>query len=221
MKRVLLERRILVPVLVGYVALVALAALRHEVRPTVLDRATDFARGALGLAGIPPGVAVFTADTGSAPDAKIAASCLEVRGLSEAGARRQVYPAEDASCPARPPRLWVRGEQILLDRSVMSLRAAVSAHRAGESGPSRARFAKLLAQSIAAHFVGRDRLAGAAADRYELLWREARISYRTRARSDRIVALFGWRSAADPQLFIAWQPDEAMLREHGWDTEEP
>jgi hypothetical protein len=220
-KRELLERRILVPVLVGYVALVALATLRHEIRPAVLDRATDFARGTLGLAGIRPGVAVFTADTGSAPDAKIAAICLEVRSLSEGGAGRQIYPAEDASCPARPPRLWVRGEQILLDRSVMSLRAAVAARRAGDSGPSRMRFAKLLARSIAAHFVARDRLAGAAADRYALLWREARISYRTRARSDRIVALLSWRNAADPQVFIAWQPDEAKLREHGWDPAEP
>ncbi len=221
MKRALLERRILVPVLVGYVALVALATSRHEIRPAFLDRATDFARGTLGLAGIPPGIAVFTADTGRAQDAKIAAICLEVRDLSESGTKRQIYPAEDASCPARPPRLWVRGEQILLDRSVMSLRAAAAARRAGESDPSRTRFAKLLARSIAAHFVGRDRLAGAAADRYALLWREARISYRTRTRSDRIVALFGWRSAADPRVFIAWQPDDATLREHGWDPGEP
>jgi hypothetical protein len=116
----------------------------------------------------------------------------------------------------------VRGEQIFLDHAVMKLRSAVvEARRAGDSSPARERFPKLLARSIAAHFVGRDRLAGAAADRYALLWREARSSYRTRARSDHIIALLGWRNAADPQVFIAWQPDEATLREHGWEPGEP
>jgi hypothetical protein len=220
-KRALLERRILVPVLVVYVALLVLAAWRHEIRPAVFDRATDFARNTLGLVGILPGVAVFTADTGRTQEAKIAAICLEVRDLSESGTQRQIYPAEDASCPAPPPRLWVRGEQIFLDHSVMKLRSAVVAHRAGVAGPARGRYAKLLARSIAAHFVGRDRLAGAAADRYALLLREERISYLTRARSDHIVALLGWRNAADPQVFIAWQPDEAKLREHGWEPGEP
>jgi hypothetical protein len=219
--RALLERRILVPLLVGYVVMLVVAAWRHEIRPAVFDRATVFARGALGHAGIVPGVAVFTADTGRTQGAKIAAICLEVRALSESGTGRQIYPAEDASCPARPPRLWVRGEQIFLNHAVMNLRTAVVARRAGDSDPSLRRFAKLLARSIAAHFIGRDRLTGTAADIYTLLWREARISYRTRARSDHIVALFDWRSAPDPQLFIVWQPDAATLREHGWDPGEP
>ncbi len=220
MKRALIERRIVLPLLVGYVVLLVVAAWRHEIRPAVFDRATDFARGALGLAGISPGVAVFTADTGSAPDEKIETICLEVRDVSE-DAVRQVYPGEGVSCPARPPRLWVRGEQIFLQRSVVILRAAAAARRAGGSDPSRTRLAKLLARSIGAHFVGRERLAGAAPDRYLLLWREARISYRTRSRSDRIVALLGWRRASRPGVFIAWRPDEATLRERGWGPAEP
>ncbi len=220
MTRAVLERRILVPVLVGYVALLVLAAWRHEIRPAVLDRAVDFARGTLGFVGIRPGVAVFTVDSGSAPDAKIVAICLEVRSSTDRGVGRRVYLAADATCPAQPPRMWVRGEEIFLDRSVVGLRAAAARRRAGDSDLERARFAKLLAQSIAAHFVGRDRLAGAAADRYALLWREARVSYRTRARSDRVVALISWRSASDPRLRVAWQPDDATLREHGWSNPE-
>ena len=215
--------RILVPLLVGYVVLLVVAAWRHEVRPAVFDRATDFARGALGLAGISPGIAVFTADSGSAPDEKVAAICLEVRSVSEDSedAGRQVYPAEDVFCPAPSPRLWVRGEQIFLHQSVVSLRAAVAAHRGGDADASRGRFAMLLARSIGAHFLGRDRRAGAATDRYLLLWREARISYRTRSRSHRVVALMNWRRASAPRVFIAWQPDEEMLRERGWGPAEP
>ena len=86
MKRTLLERWVLIPALVAYVGLLALAAWRHEIRPAVFDRVTDFARATLGLAGIPPGIAVFSTDSGSAPDAKIAEICLEVRGLREGGA---------------------------------------------------------------------------------------------------------------------------------------
>jgi len=220
-KRALLERRVLVPVLVVYLALLVLAAWRHEIRPAVLDRATYFARDTLGLAGIVPGVAVFTADTGRTQETKVAAICLEVRDLSDIGTQRQIYPAEDASCPAHPPRLWVRGEQIFLNHAVMTLHQSVVARRAGDSSRGRERFARLLARSIAAHFVGRDSLAGAAADRYALLWRETRVSYLTRARSDYIIALLGWRNAADPQVFIAWQPDEATLRKHGWGLGEP
>ena len=40
----MLERRIVVPLLVGYVVLLVVAAWRHEIRPAV----RDFARGALG-----------------------------------------------------------------------------------------------------------------------------------------------------------------------------
>lgn len=221
MKATPFERWALVPVLVAYVVLLVLAAWRHEVRPAVFDRVTNFARGALGLVGIPPAVAVFSADTGSAPDAKIAEICLEVRGLRDAGAQRQIYPGLGASCPEPAPRLWVRGEQVFLHRSVVSLRAAVAAHRSGASAPGRMRFAKLLADSIGAHFVRRDGLMGGSADRYLLLWREARISYRTRARSDRIVALFDWRSAAEPEVFIAWKPVDALMRSRGWEPKEP
>ena len=213
--------RILVSLLVGYVVLLVVAAWRHEVRPAVFDRAMFFARGVLGLAGISPGIAVFTADSGSAPDEKVVAICLAVRSVSEDSedAGRQVYPAEDVSCPAPSPRLWVRGEQIFLHQSVVSLRAAVAAHRGGDA--SRGRFAMLLARSIGAHFLGRDRRAGAATDRYLLLWREARISYRTRSRSNRVVALMNWRRASEPRVFIAWQPDEGTLRERGWGPAEP
>ena len=235
MKRALLERRVFVPLLCGYVALLVLAAWRHEIRPRVFDRATEIAGEALMFVGISPGVAVFTADRGGGPDEKIAALCLEVRGISEDGARR-VYPGPGVSCPAPAPRLWVKGEEIFLSRASATMRAAAAAVRAGASDPGRIRFAKLLAQSIGAHFVSRDRAADPAADRYLLLWREERISYRTNSRSKRIVALLSWQrtssrstdtstskstSTPTPRVFIAWRPNEATLRERGWGPSEP
>lgn len=215
MKRALLERRIFVPLLCGYVVLLVLAAWRHEIRPRVFDPATNWAREALMVVGISPGVAVFTADRGGGPDEKIAALCLEVRGISQDTVRR-VYPAQGVSCPAPGPRIWVRGEQIFLSRTSVSMRAAAAAIRAGDSDPARIRFAKLLAQSIGAHFVARDHAHAAAPDRYLLLWREERISYRTNSRSDRVVALLSWQSTATPRVFVAWRPNEATLRERGW-----
>jgi hypothetical protein len=215
------ERWILVPALIGYVALLVMAAWRHEIRPAAFDGVTEFARHALGLAGIPPAVAVFSADVGSAPDAKIAAICLEVRALRSGDEGRQIYPNAATPCPAPSPRVWVRGEQAFLHRSVVIVRAAVAAHRAGHATPQRMRFARRLAGAIGAHFVRRDQIAGGIADRYALLWEESRISYRTRTRSENTVALFDWPGIADPQVSIAWRPDDATLRERGWVRSEP
>ncbi len=221
MKREWLERRILVPALVGYIVLLTLAGWRHEVRPSLFDPASDFARQTLALVGIPPAVAVFTSDAGSAPDAKIAAICLEVRALSEDGRSRQIYPAEGVSCPAPAPRLWVRGEDIFLHRAVVILRAAVAARQGGAEDRGRMRFAQLLARSIGAHFVRRGGDAPGGADRNMLLWKETRLSYSERTRSDRVVALFDWESTADPHVFIAWRPDAAKLVLHGWNPGPP
>jgi hypothetical protein len=228
-KRTMLERRIMVPLLVTYVVVLALAAWRHEIRPRAFDRATDIAGSTLAFAGILPGVAVFTADKGGGPDEKIAAICLEVRGVSKGVSEgelkekkeHQVYPEPDTVCPAPQPRLWVRGEQIFLGRSVVSLRATAAARRAGDNDPARTRFGMLLAKSIGAHFVARGHLVGTAAERYLLLWREARISYRTGSRSDRVVALLNWRDAPAPQVFVAWRPNATTLRERGWGSAEP
>jgi hypothetical protein len=216
MKREWIERKMLVPALVMYIVLLTLASWRHEIRPAVFDPVSDRARDTLALAGILPAVAVFSANTSSAPDAKIAAICLEVRGISEDGAQRQLYPAEGVVCPAPAPRLWVRGEEIFLHRSLVSLRAAVAARRGGDDDPAKMRFARLLADSIGAHFRGRERQTDRVSDRAMLLWKETRTHYETHARTDRVVALFEWRSASDPRAFIAWQPDEAKLLERGW-----
>jgi hypothetical protein len=221
MKREWIERRILVPALVVYVVLLVLASWRHEIRPAVFDRVSDLARDTLAVAGIPPAVAVFSADTASAPDAKIAAICLEVRGISEERSQTRVYPPEGVVCPAPSPRLWVRGEEIFLHRSLVGLRAAAAARQGGDDDPRRTRFASLLASSIRAHFLGRERNTDQRSDRSLLLWRESRISYETHIRSDRVVALFEWQSLSDPRVFIRWQPDEARLRERGWTSNDP
>lgn len=213
-------RRIVVSLLVGYVFLLVLAGWRHEIRPAAFDPVTNLARRVLGLAGISPGVAVFTADSRNAPDEKVATICLEVRAVTGASARR-VHPADGVSCPAPPPRLWVRGEQSFLLRSVVILRARAAARRAGDSDPGRAPLAELLARSIGAHFVARERLAGKSPDRYLLLWEEERVSYRTRQRSERRVALLGWRHVTAPRVFVRWRPDERTLRERGWVEGEP
>ena len=221
MKREWAERKILVPALVVYIAVLVLASWRHEIRPGVFDGVSDLARNMLGVAGIPPAVAVFSADTASAPDAKIAAIRPEVRGISEDGSQMRIYPSEGAVCPAPSPRLWVRGEEIFLHRSLVSLRAAAASRQAGDHDPRRMLFARLLGNSIRGHFVGRARSRAQEADRGLLLWRESRISYETHARTDRVVAVFEWRSASDPRVFIAWKPDERRLRELGWTSNEP
>ena len=182
-----------------------------------------------------PGAGCTTTDRRFFASDRFRTLCLEVRGISEAGARR-VYPGPGVSCPAPAPRLWVKGEEIFLSRSSATMRAAAAAIRAGASDPGRIRFAKLLAQSIGAHFVASDQAADPAPDRYLLLWREERISYRTNARSERTVALLSWQrtsststsrstptptSTPTPRVFIAWRPSEATLRERGWGPAEP
>lgn len=210
-RRAVLWRRIGLALLTGYVVVVVLAAWRHEIRPAFLDRPGRLARSALASAGVRPGVAVFTADTGTAPDAKITASCLEVRVVEVGGATRRLYPLGEAPCPAEPPRLWVTGEAILLSRSAAGLRAAVAAGRTGSLDPSNRRLPRLLAESIADHFRRRVRRQGIAADRYALLWTESRVSYRTGARTRGAVALFEWRESG--RVFVRWRPEERTLRE--------
>jgi hypothetical protein len=216
-----IERKVLVPLLVLYVVTLGWAAWRHEIRPAIFDGVSEFARRGLAIAGIPPGVAVFSADTATAPDAKIAAICPEVRGLSADGAQTRLYPGEGIACPAPSPRFWVHGEDIFLHRALVSLRAA-TASRQRDGGDRRGmRFARLLAGSVGAHFVASRHAGAADSERMLLLWQEARVSYESGDRSERVVALFEWHNAPNPRVSVAWRPDPARLRERGWTSEPP
>jgi hypothetical protein len=212
--RSVIQRRVLLPLLVLYAAIVVLAAWRHEIRPAFLDPPAAWARSVLGLAGIPPGVPVFTSETDTLPDEKIAVQCLEVRGVAVDGAARRIHPAGGRVCPAPSPRLWVRGEDIALSRFVMGMRSGVASRREGTLAPSRVRVPRLLADSMAEHFRKRTGAEGLAPDRYALLWTESRVSYRTGARSERIVALVRWRADPGEGVFVSWRPDERTLREY-------
>ncbi len=101
----------------------------HEIRPAFLDPPVALARSALALLGIPPGVAVFTADVDVSPDAKIASLCLEARAVEAEGPARRIYPEVGRRCPAPAPRLWVRGEDIALSRFAVIMRSAVASRR--------------------------------------------------------------------------------------------
>ena len=102
--RTALQRRLGVAALVCYVAL---GAWRHEIRPRFLDAPAAPARSVLRTAGIPPGIAVFSADVPETPDLKITALCLSVRVVERDGRVRQLHPRAGAGCPSPAPRLWV------------------------------------------------------------------------------------------------------------------
>lgn len=215
MTRKVLQRRIGVAALIGYVGLVVLGAWRHEIRPGFLAPPAALARYILRTAGIPPGVAVFSADVSRTSDAKITALCLEVRSVERDGRVRQLHPRAGDRCPAPAPRLWVTGEEIALYRSATSLRAAVVAQRTGALDPAQQRHPELLAESLAEHFRGRARARGLAPERFALLWRESTLREQTGERGDRTVALMQWETDPARGVRLAWRPDPARVAE-GW-----
>ena len=219
--RTVLQRRVLVAALACYVAVVVLAAWRHEIRPRWLDPPAALARSVLRTAGIPPGVAVFSADVPRTPDLKITALCLSVRIVERDGRVRQLHPRAGAGCPSPAPRLWVTGEEIALYRSATSLRAAVAARFTGALHPSQERHPKLLAESIAEHFRKRARARGFAPERYALLWREATLSERTGVRGERVVALMRWEADAERGVTLGWRPDPERLARDWPGLDEP
>jgi len=205
-----LRRGLLLSLVGGYAAIVVLAAWRHEIRPAWLDAPAAVARGVLGWAGVPPGVAVFTADSATAAEAKIADLCLEVRIVDASGRARRLHPEAGERCPAPQPRLWVKGETIWLNRATVSLRAAVAARRRDPSF-ARGRTQRLLAEALAAHFRARAHAEGLAPERYALLWAESRVDTSTGERSERKVALMRWGPTGEGDLRVSWRPDASLL----------
>ena len=206
-----LRRGLLLLVLVGYAAIVVRAAWRHEIRPGWLDAPGAVARGLLAWAGIPPGVAVFTADSASAAEAKIVDLCLEVRVVEADGRVVRLHPDAGERCPAPQPRIWVKGEEIWLDRSAVSLRAAVAARRQELRRGQSARATRLLAEALAAHFRARAHAEGLAPERYALLWAESRVDTNTGERGERDVALMRWGPVGEGDLRVSWRPDASLL----------
>ena len=208
--RTRLERRLGLLLLVTYAAVIILGAWRHEIRPAFLDTPVDAARALLHALGIPPGVAVFTADTDRVSDAKLVALCVEVRVVERGGRARRLYPDDGRRCPPAPPRLGAGGEEIALYRSLIVLRAAVAAYRT-ESASTAERHPELLAEWIVEHFRARARARGLDAERFALLWREWRWNYATGERNERSVALLTWWSDPARGFTLAWQPGAERL----------
>jgi hypothetical protein len=194
--------------------MIVLSAWRHEIRPRFLDPPAALARAVLGLVGIPGGVAVFTSDLRGLSEEALETICVEVRAVAGEGPARRIYPATGRVCPAPPPRLWVRGEDIALARLRSELRNTAGPRRAGTLPPSLARVPRLLAESMAEHFRGRARAAGHTPDRYALLWTESKVNVASGARRQRILALIRWQADPAGDLFISWSPDEQTLQEH-------
>jgi len=216
-----LRRGVLLALVCGYAAIVVLAAWRHEIRPHWLEAPAALARGILGWVGVPPGVAVFTADAATAAEAKIEDLCLEVRVVESDGRVRRLYPDPEDPCPAPPPRLWVKGETIWLNRAAVSLRAAVAARRNDPERGADRRAPRLLAQSVAEHFRARARAEGLAPERYALRWTESRVDTQTGDRSRRDVALIRWGAAGEGDLRVFWRPGARVLGAHWPELEAP
>ena len=220
MRQPSLRRRLGTALLLGYAAIVVLAAWRHEVRSSIFERPVVWARSVLALASIPPGVAVFSTETELSSDILIAAQCFEVRGVAGDAPARRIYPESGRACPAPSPRMWVRGEDIALYRFATGLRSAAGS-RGGESRPrSRERFARLLVETMAEHFRSRAEREFAP-DRYALLWTESHVDYRSGEHSERVVALVRWRADPDDGVFVSWSPDDRKLGEQWPRLEEP
>ena len=220
MARGALERRVLVPLLVCYAVILVTAAWRHEIRPRLLDRPAGWARSALDLVGIPPGVAVFTEETSTPRNSKLVALCLRVRVVDVDGRVHEIYPPAGRECPQPAARLWIRGEQIALYRLAATLVSAANARRKGSAGRRQADLPELLLESLADHFRARAHAEGLAPDRYALLWTESRVNYRSGEPSEEIVSLIRWREQERPVLG-AWHPDSRKLEEHWPSLEAP
>ena len=192
---------------------------RFETRENRLDQLIDpltqWARSALRLVGIPPGVSVFTSEKSRSFDKSVSALCFEVRVVSAEAPAQRIYPPDGRVCPAPQPRIWVRGEEALLYRSIQPLlRHGATSRRAGSRSRSQGLYSRLLAESIAEHFRSRARAAGLAPDRYALLWTAAMIDMSSGERSEVIVALLRWRANPDGELFLSWNPNDQILQAH-------
>ena len=208
------RRRIALPLLVSYVALVVMATWRHEIRPSILDTPAAAARSILHSLGITPAIAVFTTDAAQENDEKTEAFCLEVRVVERSGRVLRLYPEGGARCPAPAPRFWFGGEETALYRSLMILRAGVSSARHAPPGTSRDLRPRLLAEGMAEHFRRRAAARGLDADSYVLQWRESQQSFTTGERSEHVVALLRWWPDPARSLALSWRPSAEKLAAH-------
>ena len=203
------KRRIVLPLLVSYVALVVMATWRHEIRPSILDTPAAAARSILHSLGITPAIAVFTSDAARENDEVTTAFCLEVR-VVEHGVR-QLFPEGATRCPAPAPRFGFAGEDTALYRSLMILRAGVSSARHAIPGASRDLQPRLLAEGLAEHFRRRAAARGLDPDSYVLQWRVSQQSFATGERSEKVVALLRWWPDPARSLALSWRPDAEKL----------
>jgi hypothetical protein len=205
------RRRIALPLLVSYVAILVLAAWRHEIRPAIFDAPVAAARSFLHALGITPAVAVFTSDVAQESDEKTAASCFEVRVVERGGRVLRMFPEDGATCPAPAPRFWLTGEETALYRSLMLLRAGVGSARRAPPGAGRDLRPRLLAEGIAEHFRLRAAARGLDPDAYVLQWRELQQSFATGERGERVVALLRWWPDPARSLALSWRPNSEKL----------
>lgn len=212
MPRSVFQRRVALPLLLAYVALLVLASWRHEIRPALLEWPSESARSFLNSLGVTPAIAVFTSDVARGSHEKRTSSCVEVRVVERDGHVHQLYPEAEEPCPASAPRLWATAESTSLYRSLVVLRATIAAGRTDPRSGVRQRRPDLLAEWLAEHFRLQAAAQGLDADRFVLHWRESRQNHASGERSQRVVALLRWGADPAQPLALSWRPDADKLQ---------
>lgn len=199
--RARLRRFLGLPLLLGYSALLVLAALVPEVRPDALDAPHDFARAALEVAGIRAGH-VLMASTYEG-DYRFQAYCMIVRGQAEPSAPVFLFPA-DGVCP----RSGLRPRLPPMERALYRfLRSAwwqrIRSERHDPLGVHQSRARRTL-RRIGTHYCARSELRDLDAARVSLAWYVYEVSYET---GDLRRGNF---------LFFEWSCDEKRLLSESW-----
>jgi len=176
------KRRLLFPLLLILIALMILAAWRHEIRPAFLDGAVAFAGRSLQRVGIYAGDPVFGAEVELAgARGTPQETCIEVLA-HDAGAPADLIFPDYRECPIRTARLHMKPEEVMLARFMLHATADEATRRAEGTphpGPGYTTTADALLRSMASHFVQRERLQGRRHDEYSVIVRQHVVEFAT------------------------------------------
>jgi hypothetical protein len=204
--------RVRLPLLLGYIALLVLAAWREEIRPAFLDRSSIWAERTLRRVGIFAGIAVFS------PEVKheerqlfLRQRCLEVLAESAGAPPERIYP--EAECPAVSPRIRVGPHETMLTR-LMNWAADDEVDRRATGrrpGPGEVTLPEAILPSIAYHFDRQERLAGRPRDRFTMLYTHHMVRYDTGERTVEPIVLFRFTVGGTEPGRVLWHPTERQL----------
>ena len=204
--------RIRLPLLVGFISLLVLAAWREEIRPSIFDRPSRWAELTLRRFGIFPGIPVFS------PDVKredrqlfLRQRCFEVLAESGGAPPRKIYP--DGPCPAPGPRIRVGPEETMLTRLMTWAHTDEADRRftGRTAGPGEVTLPQAILPSIAYHFDRRQRLAGRPADRFTMLFTQHMVRYDTGEPVVEPIVLFSFSVGGREPGRVLWYPTERQI----------